>query len=89
MLPESDYKKLTAPESLAMVGVTSRSGKGSNNPLELLHKYGYRGRIYPVNPKGGLILGHQAYISLLDVPEIPDLAVICAPRDAVPELLGS
>ncbi|MFZ3132960.1 MAG: acetate--CoA ligase family protein, partial [Desulfosporosinus sp.] len=88
MLSDSDYKKLTAPESIALVGVTSRSGKGSNNPLEVLHKYGYRGRIYPVNRKGGLILGRQAYSSLLDVPEIPDLAVICAPRDAVPELFG-
>ncbi len=88
MLPESDYKKLTAPESIALVGVTGRSGKGSNNPLEVLLNFGYRGRIYPVNRKGGIILGRQAYTSLLDVPEIPDLAVICAPRDAVPELFG-
>ncbi|MFZ3132949.1 MAG: acetate--CoA ligase family protein, partial [Desulfosporosinus sp.] len=88
MLPDSDYKKLTAPESIALVGVTGRSGKGSNNPLEVLLKYGYRGRVYPVNRKGGIILGHQAYTSLLDVPEIPDLTLICAPRDAVPELFG-
>lgn len=86
MLPDRDYKKLTAPESIALVGVTSRSGKGSNSPLEVLLKWGYRGRVYPINRKGGLILGRQAYTSLLDVPEIPDLAVICAPRDAVPEL---
>ncbi|MDF9406837.1 acetate--CoA ligase family protein [Pelotomaculum isophthalicicum JI] len=86
MLSENDYKKLTDPESVALVGVTSRSGKGSNNPLEVMLEWGYRGKIYPVNPKGGTILGHQAYTSLLDVPEIPDVAVICAPRDAVPEL---
>jgi len=86
MLSDNDYKKLTEPESVALVGVTSRQGKGSNNPLEVLLEWGYQGRIYPVNPKGGTILGHRAYTSLLDVPEIPDVAVICAPRDAVPEL---
>jgi len=88
LLPDSDYRKLTAPESVALVGVTRRTGKGSINPLEVLLKWGYRGRIYPVNREGGLILGRQAYISLMDVPEIPDLAVICAPRDAVPELFS-
>ncbi len=88
MLPDSDYKKLTAPESIALVGVTSRTGRGSNSPLEVLIKRGYQGRIYPVNPKGGEILGHRVYPSLSDVPEVPDLAVICAPRDAVVELFG-
>lgn len=86
MLHDNDYKKLTDPESVALVGVTSRSGKGSNNPLEVMLEWGYQGKIYPVNPKGGTILGHRAYTSLLDVPAIPDVAVICAPRDAVPEL---
>ena len=53
MLPDNVYKKLTAPESVALVGVTSRTGRGSNSPLEVLLKRGYQGRIYPVNPKGG------------------------------------
>lgn len=88
MLPESEYRKLTAPESVALVGVTRRTGVGSLNPLEVLLKRGYRGRIYPVNRKGGTILGLPAYTHLRDVPEIPDLAVICAPRDAVPELFS-
>jgi acetate---CoA ligase (ADP-forming) len=85
MLPEEDYRKLIAPESIALLGVTRRTGKGSNNPLEVLLEWGYRGRIYPVNIAGGEILGYPAYTSLLDAPEVPDLAVICSPRDTVPE----
>jgi len=85
MLPEEDYRKLTAPESIALLGVTRRTGKGSNNPLEVLLEWGYRGRIIPVNIAGGEILGYTAYTSLLDAPEVPDLAVICSPRDTVPE----
>lgn len=88
MLSDSDYKKLTAPESIALLGVTKRTGKGSISPLEVLLKWGYKGRIYPVNRQGGSILGYVAYTSLLEVPEIPDLTVICAPRDAVLELFG-
>ncbi|OPX88003.1 MAG: CoA binding domain protein [Pelotomaculum sp. PtaB.Bin104] len=88
MLPESIYKKLTEPESVALVGVTSRTGRGSNSPLEVLLKRGYQGRIYPVNRKGGELLGRRTYTSLQEVPEIPDLAVICAPRRAVIELFS-
>lgn len=88
MLTENDYKKLTEPASVALVGVTSRTGPGSSSPLEVLLKGGYQGRIYPVNPKGGEILGLRVYTSLLDVPEIPDLTVICSPRDAVVGLFG-
>ncbi|WP_408997892.1 acetate--CoA ligase family protein [Syntrophus buswellii] len=76
---------MTAPESVALLGVTRRTGKGSNNPLEVLLEWGYRGKIYPVNIAGGEILGYPAYTSLLDAPEVPDLAVICSPRDTVPE----
>ncbi|MDD4170555.1 MAG: CoA-binding protein, partial [Desulfotomaculaceae bacterium] len=86
MFSVTDYKKLTEPESVVLIGVTRRTGKGSNNPLEVLLEWGYQGKIYPVNLKGGLILGHRAYTSVLDIPEVPDLAVICAPRDAVPGL---
>jgi len=85
MLSEEDYRKLTAPESIALLGVTRRTGKGSNNPLEVLLEWGYRGKIYPVNVAGGEILGYPAYTSLLDAPEVPDLAVICSPRNTVPE----
>ncbi|MDD3653208.1 MAG: acetate--CoA ligase family protein [Desulfotomaculaceae bacterium] len=86
MFSLNDYKKLTEPESVALIGVTRRTGKGSNNPLEVLLEWGYQGKVYPVNLKGGSILGHRAYTSVQDIPEVPDLAVICAPRDAVPGL---
>jgi len=85
MLPAEDYRKLVAPESIALLGVTRRTGKGSNNPLEFLLESGYRGKIFPVNIAGGEILGYPAYTSLLDAPEVPDLAVICSPRNTVPE----
>jgi len=86
MLSESEYIKLTAPKSIALVGVTGRTGPQSLSPLQVLLNKGYKGRVYPINPKGGETLGLKVYTSVLDIPEVPDLAMICAPRDAVPEL---
>lgn len=57
MLSEREYCKLVAPRSVALVGVTSRIGKGSNNPLEVLLESGYRGTIYPCNRRGEDIQG--------------------------------
>jgi len=88
MLSVQDYNKLVAPCSVALVGVTSRTGRGSNNPLEILIETGYRGTIYPCNRRGEDILGITTYQSVLELPEVPDLAIICAPRNAVPELFA-
>ena len=41
--------------------------------MRFLQDYGYRGRIYPVNPKYPEILGEKAYRSLRDIPEKVDI----------------
>lgn len=48
---------------------------------------GYRGRIYPVNPRGGELRGLPVYRSVADIPETVDLAVISTPRTVVPEIV--
>ena len=44
---------------------------------------GFRGRIYPVNPREEEILGLRVYRSVKDLPETPDLAVIVVPPSSV------
>lgn len=80
------YQKLISPASVVLAGVTSRLGQDSNNPLEMLLSSGYKGKIYAVNPHADEILGVKVHRSVLELPEIPDLAVICAPRDVVPAI---
>jgi len=80
-------KPFVEPESVALVGVSTRTGPGTFNILEELLNYGYNGTIYPVNPKGGEILGIKAYKSVMEIPETPDVAVISTPRTAVPEIV--
>lgn len=72
------------PQSVALIGVSSRTGPGAFNVLEQMLGTGYQGRIYPVNPRGGVILGHQVYRSVLEIDDPVDLAVVATPRTAVP-----
>lgn len=76
------------PQSIALIGVSTRTGPASFNIMELIINSGYPARLYPVNPRGGEILGQRVYTSVLELPDIPDLAVISTPRTAVPHVLA-
>ncbi len=43
----------------------------------------FSGAAYPINAKGDPVGGVPGYASIDDVPEVPDLAVVCVPGDAV------
>ena len=73
--------KLISSDSIAVVGASSHPNKIGYVVLENLKSNGYKGRIYPVNPKGGEILGFKVYPSINDVPEQVDLSVITLPAE--------
>ncbi|WP_072867065.1 acetate--CoA ligase family protein [Desulfofundulus thermosubterraneus] len=75
------------PRSVALIGVSTKTGLQAFNILEQVLAGGYRGRIYPVNPKGGTLLGLPVYRTVSEIPETPDLAVISTPRTAVPDVV--
>jgi 3-hydroxypropionyl-CoA synthetase (ADP-forming) len=68
-----------APESVAIVGASATPGKPGNTVIENIQANGYPGRLYPVNPRGGEILGLPVYKSVGDLPEGVDLAIIIVP----------
>lgn len=80
-------KRFIEPESVALFGVSRHSGEGTYNILEHLLGYGYKGKIYVVNPNATEILGMKAYASIADVHEPIDLAVINLPRSLVPGIV--
>lgn len=71
------------PESVVLIGVTRQSGKGAYNNLEMMLRYGFKGRVYVVHPKVSEILGHKTYSAVGDLPEVPALAIISLGRDRV------
>ncbi len=80
-------KTFVEPSSVALIGVSRRTGEGSFNILENLLNAGFSGRIYPVNPNASEILGIKTYPQIRDIPELVDLAVITTPRELVLPLL--
>jgi acyl-CoA synthetase (NDP forming) len=80
-------KQFMEPQSVALVGVSRYTGEEAFNILENLLSYGYRGKIYPINPSVSEILGVKTYSSVAEVADDIDLAVIATPRALVPQLV--
>ena len=78
-------RKFFDPESVVMIGAPRKTGTGAYNGVEMMLRYGYKGRLYPINPKADLICGLKAYHSVVEVPETADLALISVGRDYVIE----
>jgi len=74
------------PKSIAVIGASARPGSVGNDLIKNLVNV-FTGKIYPVNPKGGEILGVTAYPSLLDVPGDVDLVVVSVPAKAVSDVV--
>lgn len=73
--------------SVAIVGASATPGKIGNTILKNIVESGYTGQIYPVNPRGGSILGYKAYPRLSEINGQVDLGVFAVPAEAVPELI--
>ena len=76
-----DLQRLFYPESVAVVGASPHLGGGKMPYYQLLQMAGYKGKIYPVNPKYQDIGGVKVFPSLNDIPESVDLAIAAVPAD--------
>jgi acyl-CoA synthetase (NDP forming) len=74
--PEHILARFLEPESVAIIGASSNPQRINYHLVANLLNLGFRGRLYPVNPKEKEILGLRAYPSVKDIDETVDLAVI-------------
>ncbi len=75
-MPDHFLKKFLYPESVAVIGATSNALAVNYHLVENLKNLGYKGKIYPVNPKLEEVLGIKAYKNFNDIGEYVDLVVI-------------
>ncbi len=75
--------KIMRPKSIAVIGASTKPHTIGSDIMKRLQEYKFNGKIYPVNPKGGIIEGIQAYTSVLEVPGEVDLALIIIPAKFV------
>ena len=84
----SSLDSMFSPNSVAVIGATDREGTVGRTVLQNLRNPKFKGRVYPINPKRPDVLGVKAYKSVRELPEVPDLAVMCTPATTVPALVG-
>jgi acyl-CoA synthetase (NDP forming) len=75
------------PRAIALMGASSNPQKWGFRILANILAGGYSGTLYPVNPKGGTLLGLPVYPSLHRLPGPADLAIISIPAPSVPHAL--
>ncbi len=85
-LNRGDLDKFFNPRSVAIIGATHKEGKVGRVILENFIKR-FKGRIYPVNPKYGEVLGLKCYRNVKEIEDEIDLAVIAIPAPAVPQVM--
>jgi len=80
-------KYFMEPESVAILGASSRPGSISALVVENLLKFGYQGPVYLVNPRGGTIDGRTVYPHLENVPGRVDYVISTVGAASAPALV--
>ncbi len=73
------------PKSACVAGASKSGWKLGNVVIRNIQNFGYPGKIFPIHPEGGEVMGYKAYPSPLQIEEHPDLAIAVIPRESVLE----
>lgn len=76
------------PKAVAVIGASTRELHIGNRVVKNLLDFGYKGAIYPINPKADEIRGLKAYPSILDVPTDVDVVHMVIPARFVPHAIN-
>ncbi|KXK49847.1 MAG: acetyl-CoA synthetase [Chlorobi bacterium OLB5] len=79
----SPLERAFYPGSIAVIGASSKPGSLSYQLIHNLVLYGYKGSIYPVNPKAASVYSIPAYPSITTIKNNVDLAVLMVPKEMV------
>ena len=75
------------PGSVAIVGASRQKSKVGHELLASMIKGGYKGKIFPVNPKADTIEGLKCHADLASIGEVPDLVIVIVPAFVVPAVM--
>ena len=70
------------PKSVAVIGASENPNKIGGRPLLYLSRFGFKGKVYPINPNRKEAQGYKAFPSLVALPEVPEVAIIAVPGDS-------
>ena len=75
------------PRSIAVVGASRYKKKVGYQVIEGLQTWGYKGEIYPVNPRAAAVHGYTAYPTVKDIPYDVDLVFVAVPAHIAKSVL--
>ncbi|HIH78100.1 MAG TPA: hypothetical protein HA341_04150 [Halobacteria archaeon] len=79
-----ELRPIFYPESIAIVGAYRDEQKmRSSLFLSGFLSSGFKGRLYPVNPNSGEIMGIKAFPTVSSIPDFIDYIIVSIPRDLV------
>jgi len=65
------------PKSVAVIGASNQSNRAGFVVMRNLLQGGFNGPVMPVTPKYKAVHGVLAYPTISDLPQVPDLAIVC------------
>ena len=86
-MPAPDLSKLFKPKSVAIIGASTRDTAAGWRVTRNLKNGGFKGGIYPINPRYEEVLGLRCYPDLKALPETPDAVFIGIPAEQVAPVL--
>lgn len=78
-----EIKNFFYPQSICIVGASSKEKSIGYEILNSIKKYNFKGKIFPVNPRKDFILGYKCYSNISGINENIDLAIIVVPKQFV------
>jgi acetyltransferase len=79
--------RLLHPRNVVLVGASERAGHWSKRVWDNLHRFGYAGGVFPVNPNRADIWGTRCFPSLASLSETPDHLAIFTPAETTLQVL--
>jgi acyl-CoA synthetase (NDP forming) len=79
---------LLQPKSVAIIGASDDPNRIGGRPVQSTLAGGFKGQVYPVNPKRPTVQGLTAYPSITDVPEAVDCAIVAVPAPLVADTVA-
>lgn len=83
----NNLKYALNPNSIAVVGASRYDTKVGYKVIEGLNNWGYKGKIYPVNPRADYVCDLKAYKKITDIPDDIDLVFVAVPAHIVKMVL--
>ena len=83
----SNLDSIFAPRSIAVVGASEQKVSVGGAVFSNLKAAEFPGHLFAVNHKRGVVYGEPAFGTVAELPETPDLVVVCTPAATVPTLI--